>query len=280
MPQLFRLVPCPRHRMPSFTRLVYKSNDGYVQIENHSSSEKPNFYSFSKSIDKVHPDNSSGTRPRKSSKNKKNKLRAALLNANDYTSSNTENISSFVHTNEYSSQSSNYSSSENLNLNINTNVLDNKLNEIKLAASENKKLQRKKVINSPTISSSNEGGLKHDSAVEPKFLENVAKNYVSTSKTGVLIPSKTSLDGCTKLGFKIISFLELFKLVKVWRDPKTSKMTHVNNLTILNLYLVWFGPTSEKKLTYYIMLTQVLFSFLAFFIRYTMSSIFYDDVFK
>ncbi|OMJ07100.1 hypothetical protein AYI70_g12427, partial [Smittium culicis] len=195
MPQLFRLVPCPRHRMPSFTRLVYKSNDGYVQIENHSSSEKPNFYSFSKSIDKVHPDNSSGTRPRKSSKNKKNKLRAALLNANDYTSSNTENISSFVHTNEYSSQSSNYSSSENLNLNINTNVLDNKLNEIKLAASENKKLQRKKVINSPTISSSNEGGLKHDSAVEPKFLENVAKNYVSTSKTGVLIPSKTSLDG-------------------------------------------------------------------------------------
>jgi len=52
-------------------------------------------------------------------------------------------------------------------------------------------------------------------------------------------------------------------------------MKSVNNLTLLNLFLIKFGPRSEKNLACMMMIIQILSSVLAFFIRYKLVDLVY-----
>lgn len=54
-------------------------------------------------------------------------------------------------------------------------------------------------------------------------------------------------------------------------------LVFINNLTLINLFLFWFGPMKEEKLTNCLILFQVLCSLLGFVIRYYLVSFIYPD---
>ncbi|KZO93592.1 N-acetylglucosaminephosphotransferase [Calocera viscosa TUFC12733] len=72
---------------------------------------------------------------------------------------------------------------------------------------------------------------------------------------------------------RTLSFLGLTRLTV---DPKTNKIKSCTNLTILNVLLIWFGPTTEEALVVRVMLTQCAGSALAFFVRYGVAGFVYD----
>ena len=56
---------------------------------------------------------------------------------------------------------------------------------------------------------------------------------------------------------------------------QTGKLHFTNNGTLINLFLFLFGDTSESTLCVYLLLFQLFFTLVAFFIRYTVASWFY-----
>lgn len=72
----------------------------------------------------------------------------------------------------------------------------------------------------------------------------------------------------------IIQILTVLHLVDKHEDEDSIT---INNLTLLNLFLIHFGPISEARLTTYLLLFQLACSCLAFFIRYPMAAYFYDS---
>jgi UDP-N-acetylglucosamine--dolichyl-phosphate N-acetylglucosaminephosphotransferase len=50
----------------------------------------------------------------------------------------------------------------------------------------------------------------------------------------------------------------------------------MNNLTIINFVLMFIGPTHERNLTVIMLFVQVLFTLLAFFIRYELVKLVFD----
>ncbi|CAK5236107.1 unnamed protein product [Aphanomyces euteiches] len=95
---------------------------------------------------------------------------------------------------------------------------------------------------------------------------------------------------------QILNFLysipQLFKFVPCPRhrlpkfNPKTGNLepstispdSTRSNMTILNLFLVIFGPMPEKRLVQLLLVFQVVCCVLAFGVRYGLSSLFYDAV--
>jgi UDP-N-acetylglucosamine--dolichyl-phosphate N-acetylglucosaminephosphotransferase len=62
-------------------------------------------------------------------------------------------------------------------------------------------------------------------------------------------------------------------------EPSTVEPTSKrSNLTLINLFLVLFGPMKEKKLVQSLIFFQIFCCFFAFYIRYGWSSVFYDFV--
>ncbi|KAI9342662.1 glycosyl transferase family 4-domain-containing protein [Obelidium mucronatum] len=94
-------------------------------------------------------------------------------------------------------------------------------------------------------------------------------------KTGNVEPTRVSLSKTKSMGKAMILFLELLSLVDVERDPKTREMVSCNNLTLINLLLVKFGPTSEANATLRVGATQVLFCVAGFCARYGLAFLFY-----
>jgi UDP-N-acetylglucosamine--dolichyl-phosphate N-acetylglucosaminephosphotransferase len=68
----------------------------------------------------------------------------------------------------------------------------------------------------------------------------------------------------------MIRILELLYLVDVRRNPKTGKMMDSNNLTLISLVLVKFGPMPEPTCTIIILLIQCFSSLVGFGIRYAL----------
>ena len=63
-----------------------------------------------------------------------------------------------------------------------------------------------------------------------------------------------------------------------WLERGWPEGTQVNNLTLLNLLLVWFGPMSEGRLCSVLMLVQFVFgTLLTFLIRYCLVYLVYND---
>ncbi|CAG9864445.1 unnamed protein product [Phyllotreta striolata] len=75
------------------------------------------------------------------------------------------------------------------------------------------------------------------------------------------------------LGKIVIKLFKLFKLIK-WQEKDGVVVT--NNLTLINLVLLYFGPLHEAKLVSILIGIQVVFTGVAFAIRYPLASVFYD----
>ncbi|ESO06670.1 hypothetical protein HELRODRAFT_94198 [Helobdella robusta] len=81
----------------------------------------------------------------------------------------------------------------------------------------------------------------------------------------------------TKLGRIILKIASIFKLVHFRKvTVKDCEYEECNNLTIINFFLLIFGPTHEKTLTNRILLFQIVCSVIALFIRYPLARLFYD----
>lgn len=72
----------------------------------------------------------------------------------------------------------------------------------------------------------------------------------------------------------LLKLMEVFLVAKVERSAKTYR---VNNLTLLNLVLIHFGPMNEQNLTITILAIQSVCSLMAFLIRFKLVSLFYDS---
>jgi UDP-N-acetylglucosamine--dolichyl-phosphate N-acetylglucosaminephosphotransferase len=77
------------------------------------------------------------------------------------------------------------------------------------------------------------------------------------------------------LGKLMLRFLEIFGLVDIQRDVKTQEMIACNNLTLINLVLVKFGPAREDTVVRRIIAIHVLCSCIAFGIRYGLAGVFF-----
>jgi UDP-N-acetylglucosamine--dolichyl-phosphate N-acetylglucosaminephosphotransferase len=122
-------------------------------------------------------------------------------------------------------------------------------------------------------------------------------------QTGYLEPSEAELKQLTRIGRFIISIyarLGLARVVRVadlvemanthgqqvfpsWLDESTKtqdlqRPVFTTNFTLPNLLLVWFGPMREDHLCMCIMVVQMLGSILAFFIRYQLVYLVYEQV--
>jgi len=102
----------------------------------------------------------------------------------------------------------------------------------------------------------------------PSFNEKENKLYAS--RADLTLPG-----ALTKYGKIILKIFEALKLADIEYDEKTKEMKSVNNLTLLNLFLIRFGARSERNLAYMMVIVQVLSSILAFFIRYKLVNLVY-----
>lgn len=90
---------------------------------------------------------------------------------------------------------------------------------------------------------------------------------VQASRTVIV---KKDMNVLSKLFLYILTLLRLVDRI----DDKESIV--INNLTLINLFLIKLGPMSEGRLTKSIMLFQLFCSCVAFLIRYPMAAYFYD----
>uniref|UniRef100_A0A1I8ECR9 UDP-N-acetylglucosamine--dolichyl-phosphate N-acetylglucosaminephosphotransferase n=1 Tax=Wuchereria bancrofti TaxID=6293 RepID=A0A1I8ECR9_WUCBA len=75
----------------------------------------------------------------------------------------------------------------------------------------------------------------------------------------------------------VLDFLDIFGLLyKKIIEKNDVRWAVINNLTLLNLVLKFTGPMHEKKLTEILLTLQVLFSVLAFFIRFYVAYLMYE----
>lgn len=77
------------------------------------------------------------------------------------------------------------------------------------------------------------------------------------------------------LGALFIYILRTLGLVKYQKVAQSLDTFECSNLTIINLILVKLGPMKENKVTILLLVIQVLCSFIALFIRYGVSKLFY-----
>ncbi|XP_044734345.1 UDP-N-acetylglucosamine--dolichyl-phosphate N-acetylglucosaminephosphotransferase isoform X2 [Chrysoperla carnea] len=71
-------------------------------------------------------------------------------------------------------------------------------------------------------------------------------------------------------------FIRLFKMLGLVKWDEKGDHVIVNNLTVINLILLWTGPMHEAKLTTVLISIQILCSCIAFLIRYPLASYVYD----
>lgn len=60
-------------------------------------------------------------------------------------------------------------------------------------------------------------------------------------------------------------------LLEIDVEPGTNRIRSTSNFTILNLWLVWFGPMREDRLAYGLLAMQVGFGIFGLFVRHTMA---------
>ena len=77
--------------------------------------------------------------------------------------------------------------------------------------------------------------------------------------TNLLHPSKAKLNEKppSKLAILVLRIFSTFGLTELTIDPKNGRILEATNLTILNFFLVRFGPMTEKRLVQVLMGTQV-----------------------
>jgi UDP-N-acetylglucosamine--dolichyl-phosphate N-acetylglucosaminephosphotransferase len=68
----------------------------------------------------------------------------------------------------------------------------------------------------------------------------------------------------------------MLHLAKIKRHAKTGDWLECNNLTLMNVLLLHFGPMSEAHLAWLICFTQILGSMVGFLIRYGIVHLVYN----
>ena len=86
-------------------------------------------------------------------------------------------------------------------------------------------------------------------------------------ETGLLENSwteKFKLSGSFGLRKLIVKTAKILGLVKI---RENGEMIETTNFTLINLALIWLGPTSEKNLTRFLIFLQIFASLVAFGVR-------------
>lgn len=94
------------------------------------------------------------------------------------------------------------------------------------------------------------------------------------ARTGLMEPSATVWPRerpPSKLLTAVFFPLAKLRLVKITVDPETNHISSTSNLTLLNLWLVWFGPMREDRLAWSILCTQLGCGLVGLFVRHTMA---------
>nr|XP_021183581.2 UDP-N-acetylglucosamine--dolichyl-phosphate N-acetylglucosaminephosphotransferase [Helicoverpa armigera] len=100
----------------------------------------------------------------------------------------------------------------------------------------------------------------------PKYSEET--DLLHASRT---IISKKEMSALTKLILRVLTIVHLIDKVE------DEESITINNMTLINLFLIKLGPVSEVHLTTYLMAFQVFCTCIAFVIRYPLASYFYDS---
>ena len=93
-------------------------------------------------------------------------------------------------------------------------------------------------------------------------------------RTGKLECSKFSLEGSTLLGLFLIKLFDRFGWAKISKDADGKN--YCNNLTLINLILLWLGPLKENYLAMAILVVQLCCSCIGFLIRYGLVYLVYN----
>ena len=94
------------------------------------------------------------------------------------------------------------------------------------------------------------------------------------ARTGLLEPSVTEWPRDRPPGktlTAVFTIMAKLRLLQITIDPETNRISTTSNLTILNLWLVWFGPMREDRLAWQILSMQMLCGVLGLFVRHTMA---------
>ncbi|KAF9454763.1 N-acetylglucosaminephosphotransferase [Macrolepiota fuliginosa MF-IS2] len=95
--------------------------------------------------------------------------------------------------------------------------------------------------------------------------------------TNLLFPSKTVFEKPpSRLTTYVLRILAALGLTELTVHPTSGMVLEATNLTILNFFLIRFGPMNEKRLVQVLMCSQIAGSALAFVIRYGLASLVYD----
>ncbi|KAH9936690.1 glycosyl transferase family 4-domain-containing protein, partial [Fomitopsis serialis] len=98
------------------------------------------------------------------------------------------------------------------------------------------------------------------------------------AETGLLYPSTASFKEHTpsRLATIVLRVFAILGFVRLTEDPKTGVISETTNLTILNVFLLRFGPMREDSLVRVLIATQVAGSVFAFVVRYGLAGLVYD----
>lgn len=99
----------------------------------------------------------------------------------------------------------------------------------------------------------------------PKY--NAETNTVQASRT---IIAKKDVNFLTRSLMQVGSSLYLVDKIE------DNESININNLTLINFFLIHLGPMSEPVLTKRLLVFQIFCSCIAFIIRYPLASYFYD----
>ncbi|XP_047986821.1 UDP-N-acetylglucosamine--dolichyl-phosphate N-acetylglucosaminephosphotransferase [Leguminivora glycinivorella] len=96
-----------------------------------------------------------------------------------------------------------------------------------------------------------------------------------SAELDLLLPSRTLI---VKKDMKLLDslMLKVLTVLRLVDRIEDNDSITINNLTLINFFLIKLGPMSEVKLTVNLMLFQVFCTCIAFLIRYPLASYFYD----
>lgn len=98
----------------------------------------------------------------------------------------------------------------------------------------------------------------------PKY--NARSNLLEPSLTEYPVERPPS-----KLQTVLLLTLAKVRLLRIELDPNTNQIKSSTNFTILNLWLVWFGPMREDILAYGLLAMQTAFGLFGLFVRHRMA---------
>lgn len=97
------------------------------------------------------------------------------------------------------------------------------------------------------------------------------------ARTGLLEPSTTKWDTTppSRLQKIFMETLENLKLLEVRRDD-SGTIQESSNFTLINLWLVWFGPKREDRLTNELLIMQAIVGGLGLFVRHNFALLIFE----